>query len=150
VPFWDIEASVKEVTRAGTELGLTGITMCSEPHAGDLPDLLDDHWNPLWEVCSELELPINFHVGASQFGMEAFFKSVWPSHDKIRAHIVGAVNIELHNSRIMANLLASDLLDRYPRPSGCRSRAALAGSPMSSSACSTSSPSRRPTTSTST
>ena len=115
VPFWDIDASVKEVARAKTELGLTGITMCSEPHAGNLPDLLDEHWNPLWEVCSDLDLPINFHVGASQFGMDAFFKSVWPSHDKIRAHIVGAVNIELHNSRIMANLLASDLLDRYPK-----------------------------------
>ena len=115
VPFWDIEASVSEVTRAKTELGLTGITMCSEPHAGGLPDLIDVHWDPLWDVCSELGLPINFHVGASEFGMEAFFKSVWPSHDKIRRHVVGAVNIEMHNARIMTNLLASDLLDRFPK-----------------------------------
>jgi uncharacterized protein len=115
VPFWDIEASVREVARARVELGLTGITMCSEPHAGDLPDLLDRHWDPLWEVCGELGLPINFHVGASEFGMDAFYKSAWPSHDKIRRHIVGAVNIELHNARIMSNLLASDLLDRFPK-----------------------------------
>jgi uncharacterized protein len=115
VPFWDIDASVREVARARTELGLTGITMCSEPHAGDLPDLLDPHWDPLWDLCGDLGLPINFHVGASEFGMDAFYNSAWPSHDKTRRHIVGAVNIELHNARIMSNLLASDLLDRFPK-----------------------------------
>jgi predicted TIM-barrel fold metal-dependent hydrolase len=115
VPFWDIDASVKEVERAHNELHLTGITMCSEPHAGDLPDLVNRHWDPLWEVCSELEMPINFHTGASEFGTDAFLKSVWPSQDRFRKHICGAVNLELHNARILNNLLASDLLDRFPK-----------------------------------
>jgi predicted TIM-barrel fold metal-dependent hydrolase len=115
VPFWDVDASVKEVERIHNELDLRGITMCSEPHAGDLPDLVNHHWDPLWEVCSELGVPINFHTGASEFGQEAFLKSVWPSLDRFRKHICGAVNLELHNARIMNNLLASDLLDRFPK-----------------------------------
>jgi predicted TIM-barrel fold metal-dependent hydrolase len=88
--------------------------MCSEPHAGGLPDLVDHHWDPLWELCTELELPINLHVGASEFGMEAFMKGVWPSLSAERRHVVGCVQIEMHNGRILSNLLTSDLLVRFP------------------------------------
>src|SRR5262249_34221562 len=56
VPFWDIEAAVREVERASRQLGLKGIVMCSEPHSAGLPALVDRHWDPLWEVCSELHL----------------------------------------------------------------------------------------------
>lgn len=113
VPFWDIDLAVAEVTRAAGH-GLRGIVMCSEPQAGGLPDVVDRHWDPLWEVCTDLQLPINFHVGASEFGMDAFLKGVWPSLDSARRHVVGSVQIELHNGRILSNLLASDLLVRFP------------------------------------
>jgi predicted TIM-barrel fold metal-dependent hydrolase len=116
VPFWDVKAAAVEVERIGSkDLNLRGITMCSEPQAGDYPDLLSEYWNPLWEVCSDLELPVNFHVGASDFGMDAFMKSAWPSQDRFRKHVVGSAMIELHNARILANLLVSDLPTRYPR-----------------------------------
>jgi predicted TIM-barrel fold metal-dependent hydrolase len=113
VPFWNIDMAVTEVARAAS-LGLKGIVMCSEPHAGGLPDLVDRHWDPLWELCTELQLPINLHVGASEFGMEAFMKGVWPSLDAERRHVVGCVQIEMHNGRILSNLLTSDLLVRFP------------------------------------
>jgi predicted TIM-barrel fold metal-dependent hydrolase len=113
VPFWDIDAAVAEVSRAAG-LGLRGIVMCSEPHAGGLPDLVDRHWDPLWEVCSELRLPINLHVGASEFGMDAFLNGTWPSLDAHRRHVVGCVQIEMHNGRVLSNLLTSDLLVRWP------------------------------------
>jgi predicted TIM-barrel fold metal-dependent hydrolase len=115
VPFWDIDLAVTEARRIKSDLKLRGITMCSEPHAAGLPDLLDPHWYPLWEVCSDFNIPINFHVGATDFGMDAFFKGVWPSHDAQHKILVGASILEIHNSRIMANLLASDLLDRFPK-----------------------------------
>jgi uncharacterized protein len=114
VPFWDVDASVKEVQRACGDLGLRGITMCSEPHAGDLPALPDRHWNPLWETCTELGTVVNFHVGASDFGMDAFLRGTWPGQDRARQLVVGSALIELHNARVMANLLTSDLLERYP------------------------------------
>jgi predicted TIM-barrel fold metal-dependent hydrolase len=114
VPFWDIDAAVREVERAATELHLSGIVMCSEPHAGGLPDLVDHHWDPLWQACTDLHLPINLHVGASEFGMEAFMSGAWPSLAYHRRHVVGSVLIEIHNARILANLLTSDLLVRFP------------------------------------
>jgi predicted TIM-barrel fold metal-dependent hydrolase len=115
IPFWNMDAALKEVQRIHSELKLTGITMSSEPHSAGLPDIVDAHWNPLWELCQELELPVNFHVGSSEFGKEAWLKGVWPSLDPIRQHVVGCVLLEMHNARILANLLTSDLLERFPR-----------------------------------
>src|SRR5205085_6406257 len=63
IPFWDIGRAVRECERIHGELGLTGIVMSGEPHLGGLPDLGDDAWNPLYEVVTQLGLPINIHVG---------------------------------------------------------------------------------------
>jgi predicted TIM-barrel fold metal-dependent hydrolase len=115
IPFWNMDAALREVERIHSELKLTGITMSSEPHSAGLPDIVDRHWDPLWELCQELELPVNFHVGSSEFGKEAWLKGVWPSLDPIRQHVVGCVLLEMHNARILANLLTSDLLERFPR-----------------------------------
>lgn len=114
VPFWDMDACLVEVRRAAA-MGLRGITMSSEPYSsGVMPDLSDHHWNPLWGLCSELELPVNFHVGSSDFGVDAFFKGAWPGLGSVERHIVGSVQIELHNAKVLSNLLVSDLLVRYP------------------------------------
>jgi predicted TIM-barrel fold metal-dependent hydrolase len=116
VPYWDVNAAARETERiASSSMGLRGIAMCSEPQAGGYPDLLEEHWNPLWEVCSDLQLPVNFHVGASDFGMDAFMNSAWPSQNKASKHVVGSTMIELHNARVLANLLTSNLPMRYPR-----------------------------------
>jgi uncharacterized protein len=115
VPYWDVEASVKEIDRCVRGLGLRGITMCSEPQAGGLPDLPSEHWNPIWEICTDLEVPINFHVGASDYGMDAFFKGAWPSSSEYRRYVVGCALLELHNARILSNLLVSDLMERYDK-----------------------------------
>ncbi|MFC9978438.1 amidohydrolase family protein [Gordonia sp. NPDC127522] len=114
LPFWDIEASAKEVERCA-ELGLRGITMCSEPQSAGFPNLLQSDWNPLWEAITDTEMVVNFHVGASEFGMEAYYKGTWEGGDKWRQGIVGAAMIELHNAKVLANMLTSDLLDRYPK-----------------------------------
>jgi predicted TIM-barrel fold metal-dependent hydrolase len=115
IPFWNLDAAVAEVERAKNVLKLTGITMSSEPHSAGLPDITSSHWAPLWEVCESLGVPVNFHVGSSEFGKEAFEKGTWPGLSPIRKHVVGCVLLELHNARVLANLLTSDLLVRYPK-----------------------------------
>ena len=115
VPFWDVKASVKEAERA-RGLGLRGITICPEPHAGnDLPPLHNTHWDPLWEAVSDLDMPINFHVGSSEFSLEAWAEATWPGMDKQRALVIGNSQLELYNARILANLLTCDLLPRFPK-----------------------------------
>ncbi|KHK88976.1 amidohydrolase family protein [Novosphingobium malaysiense] len=117
VPYWDVKESVKEAERCARDLKLRGITICPEPHAGgsDVPPLTDTFFDPLWEAVSDLEMPINFHVGSSESSLEAWASSTWPGMDNQRAMVIGNSQLELYNARVMANLLSSDLLVRFPK-----------------------------------
>src|SRR5258708_3955610 len=63
IPFWDVNAAVKEVRRCAA-MGHKGILFTGEPQYFDQPLIGDPHWNPLWEVACELDLPISFHIGS--------------------------------------------------------------------------------------
>ena len=117
VPFWDMDATIEELARIKNELGMTGITMTGEPFQADLPDLADHHWDPMYEVCVDLGLPINIHIGSSEGGsaLTSSFARVWPSQDKYRRYVLGCVQIELANSNFLSNLCASDVLVRWPQ-----------------------------------
>jgi len=115
VPFWDVKAAAKEVARCKTELKMTGIAMCPEPHFfPGLPDIQDHHWDPLWEVCSDLSIPINFHIGASPTNYD-IFDVAWPSQDRHRRWVIAMAFLESAQSRIVANLVTGDLLVRFPK-----------------------------------
>ena len=45
-------------------MGHKGILFTGEPQSLGQPLLGDSHWNPLWEVAVELDLPISFHIGS--------------------------------------------------------------------------------------
>jgi uncharacterized protein len=113
MPFWDVELAVKEIERAH-KMGLTGIAMCPEPHLIGLPDLADRYWDDLWAVCEQYDMPINFHIGASPTN-EDLFKDVWPSQDRHRRWVIMCSLLESNQSRILANLVSSDLLVRFPK-----------------------------------
>jgi hypothetical protein len=68
VPFWDIKESAKELERAHA-LGLRGVAIIAAPEAWgeNLPDYGDPAWDPFWEVCSALDVPISFHVASGPF-----------------------------------------------------------------------------------
>lgn len=115
IPFWNIEQSVKESIRV-KELGLTGVTMAGEPHLGGLPDLGQPDWNPLYEVLEDLELPIDIHIGARNVELGADGPGAsWPSLPERAGKPVRSVQIELANARFVANIVASDILIRYPK-----------------------------------
>ena len=55
LPFWDIDATLKEARRVVEELHLTGVTMTDKPEVFDLPDYGQPIWNPLWELINEMK-----------------------------------------------------------------------------------------------
>jgi predicted TIM-barrel fold metal-dependent hydrolase len=113
LPFWDIDQAIAEARRA-KDIGLTGVLMAGEPHLGGLPDLGTSHWYPLYEVLSELELPINIHIGARNWKGEQG-GAAWPSLPERAGKPVRSIQTELSNSRFISNLCASDVLIRYPK-----------------------------------
>lgn len=113
LPFWNVEQSVAEAKRA-KDIGLTGVLMAGEPHLGGLPDLGTEHWYPLYEVLSDLELPINIHIGARNWKGEQG-GAAWPSLPERAAKPVRSIQTEISNSRFVSNLCASDVLIRFPK-----------------------------------
>ena len=65
LPWWDLDAAVREIERCHAN-GLRGIVTCSNPEEAGLPDMAMPHWDPVWQVCSDLAMPVNFHIGSSK------------------------------------------------------------------------------------
>jgi predicted TIM-barrel fold metal-dependent hydrolase len=113
MPWWDLEASIAEVARAATN-GLRSVNMCSDPHLRGAPDLGERAWDPFWAACAEHDMPVNFHIGASDSSMTWFGTSSWPSQDDERKLAIGSAMMYLSNARILANLVFSGVLERFP------------------------------------
>ena len=65
LPFWNMEEALKETRRCKEELRLVGLTITDTPEKFGIPDYQSSHWDPFWELVSELELPLNFHIGSA-------------------------------------------------------------------------------------
>jgi predicted TIM-barrel fold metal-dependent hydrolase len=120
VPWWDCKAMVEE-TRRAHEMGLRGVTTNPEPFehvdadGKPLPDLGHRHWDPFWEVCQSLDMPVNFHIGASAASIDWGASKGWPSAPPFVRTAVGGTLLFLSNASTMGNIVFSGLLDRYPK-----------------------------------
>ena len=114
LPWWDVELSVAEAIRCAG-LGLRGVNINSDPHRHGMADLAADYWTPLWEYCSDAGLPVNFHIGASDASTSWFADSAWPSLTGETKLALGSTMLFLSNARVLVNLIASGLLERFPR-----------------------------------
>lgn len=113
MPWWDVKASAKEAERCH-KMGLRGINMNSDPHLHGLPHLGDVHWDPLWEVCTDKAMPMNFHIGASDESMTWHNAGAWPGFEPDVGLAYGSVMVILSNQRVLANILLTQFLERWP------------------------------------
>jgi predicted TIM-barrel fold metal-dependent hydrolase len=113
LPAWDVDACVREAERAKS-LGLRGVNLTSDPQDLGAPDLASRAWDPLWEACSSLALPVHFHIGASLTTMNYFGTYPWPSHDDDTKLAIGGTLLFIGNARVIVNIICSGMLDRFP------------------------------------
>jgi predicted TIM-barrel fold metal-dependent hydrolase len=107
----DIDVAVTEVKRA-VKKGHKGITMLAEPsqtHAG-LHHFNDPYWNPLWEVCQDLDIPIHWHASA---GLNLKMPR-WKGYTRNQEQAMGPSGGFSTSAQFMPNLLFSGVLDKYP------------------------------------
>lgn len=112
-PWWDVDASVAEIRRAAA-MGMRGVNLGTGPHLHGLPDLGERYWDPMWDVCAELSMPVNFHIGASTDTMSWFGTSPWPSQPIDHKLAIGSAMMFLSNSSVIANLIFGGVLERHP------------------------------------
>lgn len=113
MPAWDVDACVAEAKRVAA-LGMRGVNMTSDPDDLGAPDLANRAWDPFWEACSELQLPVHFHIGASVTGMTFFGRYPWESHGPNTKLAIGGTLLFIGNARVVTNVILSGMFDRHP------------------------------------
>jgi uncharacterized protein len=108
-----VDAAVAEATRVAA-LDLRGVNITSDPNDVGGPDLASRAWDPLWEVCADLHLPVHFHIGASLTTMTYFGTYPWESQDENTKLAIGGTLLFIGNARVVTNIILSGMLDRHP------------------------------------
>jgi predicted TIM-barrel fold metal-dependent hydrolase len=113
MPAWSVEASIAEARRVAA-LGARGVNMTQDPQDLGAPDFASRAWDPFWEVCTDLQLPVHFHIGASVTAMTFFGKYPWASHATSTQLAIGGTLLFVGNARIVVNTILSGMFDRHP------------------------------------
>ena len=113
MPAWDVAASVIEAERVAA-MGLRGINLTSDTQDLGAPDLASLAWDPLWDVCADLHMPVHFHIGASLTTMTYFGTYPWESQDEDTKLAIGGTLLFIGNARVVTNIILSGMLDRHP------------------------------------
>ena len=113
MPAWDVEKCVQETERCAG-LGLRGINMTSDPQDLGSPDLANRGWDPLWEVCADLHMPVHFHIGSSNTAMDFYGNYFWESQDEYVKPAIGGAMLFLNSARVVINTVFAGIFDRFP------------------------------------
>jgi predicted TIM-barrel fold metal-dependent hydrolase len=113
LPFWDVEASVKELDRAH-KMGHRGVLFIGKPHKLDLPRLDDPHWEPLFKEIEARGLSLNFHTGFSEYDEAEFLGQL--ARNVTRADYVKTSALgQLGLAETLADLVTSTICTKYPK-----------------------------------
>jgi predicted TIM-barrel fold metal-dependent hydrolase len=121
IPFWDIELAVKEAERLADK-GARSISFPDTPVPFGLPSFHSDHWDRLWQVCSDADIPLSLHFGSGGFvpgfsfsGMEMKAESLMNAGNDKMAPFAVAIAVFATNSWWTAvDLLFSGKLQQFP------------------------------------
>lgn len=134
LPYWDMDLTVQEMTRL-LDQGIRGFTLSDKPELLGLPELPEPFFDPMWDLFNESGAVANFHIGsgARREDVESIRStsrqavntggtapkqsqgSFWNHLGRQRRVVVHASLMFMSNCRIVANLLMSDLFDRYTK-----------------------------------
>jgi predicted TIM-barrel fold metal-dependent hydrolase len=112
LPVWDVEESVKEVQRLAGK-GCRAITFPDSPVPLRLPSFHTDHWDRLWAVCEETDIPLSLHFGSGSF-VPGFSANGKFSNIENAPFAVAIAIFGTNSMWTMTDLLFSGALQRHP------------------------------------
>ncbi|MDG4668100.1 amidohydrolase family protein [Mycobacterium sp. 236(2023)] len=117
LPTWDIDASVAEAERLADK-GARTVSFPDSPVPLGLPSFHSDHWDGLWRVCSEAQMPVSLHFGSGSYVPGFSFASLAASAKPDAVNDAPfAVAIALFSTNLMwstVDLLLSGKLQQFP------------------------------------
>jgi predicted TIM-barrel fold metal-dependent hydrolase len=118
LPFWDMDLTVAEARRIAAK-GARTVSFPDSPVPLGLPSFHSGHWDPLWQVCSEAEMPVSLHFGSGSFVPGFSFAAMKPVAGELKpVDAPFVVPTILFSSNLMwttVDLLFSGALQRFPR-----------------------------------
>jgi predicted TIM-barrel fold metal-dependent hydrolase len=100
----DIDAAVDEI-RWAADAGLTGgVLLPGAPPGTGLPPLYSRDYDPIWQVCEELGMPVNHHSGSA----------VPPMDDTNVDKVVFLLEVTWWAHRAFSHLVFGGALERFP------------------------------------
>ncbi|MPZ13871.1 MAG: amidohydrolase family protein [Chloroflexi bacterium] len=117
--FWPLAAlpwlqspqdMAREIERA-VEGGHRGVNVMGTPPRG-LPALTDPHWDPIWDVCQSLGVPIHFH-GSSGINAGGSTKS-WSGYSERQEHSASTSTSAVTPAQVIPMLIFSGVTERFP------------------------------------
>jgi predicted TIM-barrel fold metal-dependent hydrolase len=105
IMLYDLDAAVAEI-RWAKDAGLFGgVLLPGAPPGSGLPPLYaSDHYEPLWAVCDELDVPINHHSGSA----------TPPLGDEPEDKVTYVLEITWWAHRAFTHLLVGGVFERHP------------------------------------
>lgn len=117
LPTWDIDAAVEEAKRVVGK-GARTISFPDSPVPLGLPSFHSDHWDPLWQVCSDAHIPVSLHFGSGAYVPGFSFSSTKPVPGQmVTPDAPFAVATTLFSTNLMwttVDLLFSGKLQQFP------------------------------------
>ena len=103
--LWDPELAAVEIARC-IDRGSRSLCFIENPAPSGLPSFHEEsHWDPIWRICEEADLPISMHIASS---------GTLPSADE-KMPDLGLVAISDAQSILsMMNLIVSPVLRKFP------------------------------------
>jgi len=117
LPVWDIDLAVKEAERTAAK-GARTFSFPDSPVPLGLPSFHTRHWDPLWQVASDAEVPISLHFGSGSFVPGFSFSGKAPGPGMAAENVPFVVPIVLFGCNLMwstVDLLFSGALQRFPK-----------------------------------
>lgn len=114
LPFWDIEASIREVRRAA-KIGHRGVIFGSDFSAVNLPTVGDPHWDPLLAVVEECDLTLNFHIGFAAKSTEEQRLYQRKVANQKEVFVKESTLLFMGNAKAIADVILSGVCDRFPK-----------------------------------
>jgi len=111
VPVWPPEATVAEIQRAVTK-GHRGVIFPAVPmDLRDVPHVAGPEYDPVWETCANLNVPLCLHAGASPKLQYAPYPGLTPT----LAEALNAVTKPVSSVFVLGLYLFSRVLLRHPK-----------------------------------
>jgi uncharacterized protein len=111
VATYNIEHAVAEARRCAA-LGLRGILVWQSPHA-NVP-FSSSHYDPLWAVCEELELPVSMHIMSGFDYSQKFYRNGVPKQTVDILQLAVSAKLQATMDALIA-LMFSGVFDRFRR-----------------------------------